>query len=179
MKGIRVMTEKDIQLIKAIGNTGLITLDLLPYLEVTENRLNQHINSGNIIKDGNFMIFGVLRSTYGLSDKSKKMLKSDFQINPYKSDFTQLEHDYVLSKIYLHLPYECKESYQNETKLRLKYNQYKTVDGMFTYNNRAIAVEVITDTYSKDMIDAKKEFIRHYADDYIMMHTHKEIDYKI
>jgi len=179
MEGITLVTEKDIQLLKAIGNTGMITLDLLPYLGITENRLYQHIISGNIVKRGNYIIFGTLRSVYVLSDKAKKMLRSDFQLNPYKSDSSQLEHDYVLSKIYLHLPYECKESYQNETKLKMRYNSPKTTDGMFVSNGEKVCVEVVTDSYSKDMIEAKKEFIIYHADKYIMLHTHKEVDYTI
>ena len=42
-----------------------------------------------------------------------------------------------------------------------------------------IGVEVVTDSYSADEIEQKKEFIRKYCDDYIMVHTHKELEFEL
>jgi len=179
MEGIKTMTEKDIQLLKAIGNTGIITSDLLSQYKINRKRLYQHIISKNIEKKGNFLIFGTLKTVYTLTREGKAYLRNNFQINPYKSDFTQLEHDYVLARIYSFLPFECKNSWQNETKLKQLYDTATTTDGMFKNGSQNICVEVVTDAYTKDMVDSKKEFIRHFADNYIMIHTHKDIEYEI
>jgi carboxypeptidase C (cathepsin A) len=106
-------------------------------------------------------------------------MRSDFLINIYKSDATQLEHDYVLSKIYIYLRYDQKESWKTEGALQQMYGINKTTDGLFISNGCKIGVEVITDSYSKEEIEQKKNFIRKYCDDYIMVHTHKNIEYVV
>jgi carboxypeptidase C (cathepsin A) len=179
LTGIRIETEKDIQLLKAIARTGLITENLLPMLGITRQRLRQHIISGNIEKKGTYMLFGSLTNIYTLTEHAKRRMRSDFLINIYKSDATQLEHDYVLSKIYIYLRYDQKESWKTEGALQQMYGINKTTDGLFISNGCKIGVEVITDSYSKEEIEQKKNFIRKYCDDYIMVHTHKNIEYVV
>ncbi|NBI07623.1 hypothetical protein [Senegalia massiliensis] len=171
--------EKDIQLYKAIAKTGLITEDLAKLLGMSRNRLNNHIKEDNIIKKGVYMMFGDLTNIYTLSDKSKNKMRKDFLIDIYKSDTSQIEHDYVLAKIYMYLNYKEKESWITETGLKYMYQGKKTTDGLYITNNNRIGVEVITDSYSKSDIEEKKDFIRSCCDNYIMIHTHKDIEYRL
>ncbi|GLC31148.1 hypothetical protein [Clostridium omnivorum] len=180
IKELKIEKYKDILLLKSIGRTGLITLDLLPYLDITESRLNQHIFSGNIEKKGNYCLYGSITSIYGLTEKSKKRLKNEYSFYIYKSDLTQLEHDYALTKIYMYLRFSEKESWITETELHNKYpNEPKVLDGMYINKIGKIGVEVTTNNYSKEDIELKKNFIKKYCDDYIMIHAYKNIKYTI
>jgi len=180
MKKIGIEMEKDIQLLKAMAKTGLMIENMLPLLEISVSRLRQHIESGNIEKKGVYILYGAATNIYVLSSKCKKRMASDFLINIYKSDTTQLEHDYVLLKIYLYLSTQEKESWLTESKLQIDYlNSSKTTDGMFIAKGKKIGVEVITDSYSKEDIKNKKDFIRYHCDGYIMLHTHKDIKYML
>jgi hypothetical protein len=181
MGGIKIEREADIQLLKAIARTGFITKDLLHLPGINPKRLAQHIKSENIIDKGIYLIYGQMVRVYGLTEKAKRRMRSEFLIDIYKSDATQLEHDYVLAKIYLHLKLEEKESWVTETGLMERYKEcVKTTDGLYiTSEGQKIGVEVVTDSYSADEIEQKKEFIRKYCDDYIMVHTHKELEFEL
>ena len=181
MKGIRLETEKDIQLLKAIAKTGFITESMLPLFEITRQRLYQHITSDYIEKKGVFLIYGTMTNVYTLTEHSKRRMKGDFLIDLYKSDASQLEHDFVLSQIYMYLSYDEKESWKTETSLSQMYRgSNKTTDGLYISNGgKKIGVEVVTDSYSKEEVEQKQDFIKNYCDDYIMVHTHRDIEYDI
>lgn len=180
MKEISVEMEKDVQLLKAIAKTGFITEKFLPLLNISESRLRQHIYSGSVIKKGTYLIYGVATNIYTLSTKAKRRMQSEFLINLYKGDISQIEHDYVLLKIYLYLSVVEKESWITESKLQQQYpSAKKTTDALFMKDGKRIAVEVITDSYSNDDIEAKKDFIKYYCDDYIMVHTHRNMKYSL
>lgn len=181
MKKLGSEMEKDIQLLKAIARTGLMVEKLLPFLGISETRLRQHIASGYIEKKGVHLLYGNATNIYMLSAKGKKKVQSEFAINLYKSDLSQLEHDYILLKVYLYLQVEEKESWQTESKLVIDYPQSpKTTDGLYINSSgKSIGVEVITDSYTKDDIDMKIDFIRYQCDDCIMIHTHRNIEYLV
>lgn len=172
---------KDIELLKAIARAGIMTEDFLPYFGISVNRLKQHVISENIIKRGSFLLYGRSTNIYVLSNKSKRRLASEFMINTYKSDVSQLEHDYCLLKTYTFLTADNRNTWITESKLKVDYPYaYKTCDGLFlTASKKRIGVEVITDSYSKRDVESKKEFIRKYCDGYIMLHTHKKVEYKL
>jgi hypothetical protein len=180
MKKIGIEMEKDIQLLKAMAKTGLMIEPMLPLLEISLTRIRQHRESGNIEKKGVYILYGSATNIYVLSAKAKKRMASEFLIDIYKSDTTQLEHDYVLLKIYLYLSTQEKESWLTESSLQGEYpTATKTTDGMFIANGKKIGVEVITDSYSEEDIKNKKNFIRYHCDGYIMLHTHKAIKYTL
>lgn len=172
-----IESEKDILLLKSIAKTGLITDDLLYLLGITKNRLQQHIISNNIKNVGHFLIYGTMKKVYILSSYCKRRMMSEFLITPYKTDFTQLEHDYVLTKIYLFLKAKEKESWIPESMLIERYpSSPKTSDAVYTSlkTNRVIGVEVITKSYTKYEIREKCDFINKYCDDKLIIHTHKK-----
>jgi len=180
MTKIQIEKENDIQLLKAIARTGLITEDLLHYSNINFKRLKQHIDSKTIVKKGTYLLYGVLTNIYILSEDSKHRLRSDFLIDLYKSDTTQLEHDYTLSKIYSNLTIKERNTWKTETELHSLYDAPTTADGLYIANSgKKIGVEVITSSYSKGEIELKKDFIRQHCDDFIMIHTHRNINYTI
>lgn len=174
-KQIKLETEKDIQLLKAIARTGFITENLLSFLGVSPSRLRQHLEHGNIVKKGVYMLYGCMTNIYTLSHSAKRRMRAEFLLNPYKSDTTQLEHDYVLAKIYMFLSHEEKESWLTETNLQMIYGKdTKTTDGFYISGKKRIGVEVISDSYSKGEVSLKLDFIKRYCDDSIIIHTHKD-----
>jgi hypothetical protein len=180
MKKIGIEMEQDIQLLKTIAKTGLMVEKFLPMIGLNLTRLRQHLASENIEKKGRFLIYGSATNVYTLTPRSKKRMQGDFLINLYKGDTGQLEHDYVLLKTYLYLSGEEKESWLTESRLQIDYpHSAKTTDGMYMSNGRRIGVEIITSSYTPEDIEAKKEFIRYNCDDYIMLHTHKTIEYSL
>ena len=88
----------------------------------------------------------------------------------YKSDDTQLEHDYILLKIYSSIDINSQESWQNESELKAIYRR-NACDGVFKFNNKLIGVEVITKSYTKIAINEKMTFINEYCDDFISLNT--------
>lgn len=177
---MKTETEKDIQLLKAVAKVGFITESLFSYLNVSKYILNKNIENDYIVHRGNHLIYGNLRNIYHLTDKGKRRMRSEFLINPYKSDFTQLEHDYCLARVYCSLNFREKNSWITETELRIKYNLDKTADAMYISDSgEKIGVEIVTDSYSKEDIEKKKEFIRNYCDNFIMFHSHKNREYDI
>lgn len=181
MKKIGIEMEKDVQLLKAMARTGIMVEKFLPMLGLSQTRLRQHIASGNIEKKGIYLIYGAATNVYLLSSKAKRRMQGDFLINLYKSDISQLEHDYVLLKTYLYLSVKEKESWITESRLQIDYPQsVKTTDAMFISNNgKRIGVEIVTNNYTLEDIEAKKKFIRYHCDDFIMLHTHQPIEYKL
>lgn len=175
MTGILIEKENDIQLLKTIARTGLITKDIIYQLGIDNRRLKQHIQKGNIIDTGNYILYGTMTQFYGLSKKAKYRMRSEFLIDLYKSDINQLEHDYVLSKFYCSLPIELRETWKTETTLKEMYGKdVTTTDGLIIYENQKIGIEVITVFYSKKEIDRKIKFIMRYCDNHVILHTHKK-----
>ncbi len=180
IRNIKVDTEKDIQLLKAIAKVGFVTEDFLKNIGSNKQGLKDNIKQGYIMKKGTYMVYGGLKNIYNLTSKGKYKVKSDFLINPYKSDISQLEHDYCLAKVYQFLSYEEKQSWITETGLRVRYGHAVTTDAMYiTREGKKIGVEIVTDSYSKNEIESKMDFIRNVCDDYLMFHTHKDKEYAI
>lgn len=174
--------ERHIQLLKAIAKTGFFTDVFLKfYIGINRHTIRKYCKSGSLIRLEPSMIYGVLSNIYILSENEKKRLKQEFNINPYKADLTQLEHDYCLAQIYYRLKYAEKESWITESSLKLMYPDAPSVtDGMYlTSNGQRVGVEVITFKYSEEEIKKKSEFISKYCDEHIVLHTHKSIDFLI
>jgi hypothetical protein len=167
--------EKDIQLLKAIARTGFTTEEFFPLLDMNDKRIRQHIQCGNLIKKGPHLVYGIMRNIYVLSEEAKRRCRSEFLIRTYKSDISQLEHDYVLTKIYTSLKFEQKQSWKTETELANIYkDSAKTTDGMYiSAEGLTIGVEVITSSYSQKDIDDKLQFVEKYCDTSMVIHAQK------
>lgn len=150
-------------------NCGYITEYLATkYLEISKSYLNSLVSKKLLIK-GNYILFGKNTTIYTFSDNYLSKLKKDGYFI-YKSDISQLEHDYLLNKIFLSLPDKIKYTWKNETELKLKFSkQTTTTDALIIRDNKLIAIEILTSSYTKENINAKMNFIKDFCDDHIIL----------
>lgn len=164
------LTSSEAEILKHIAKTGFITKFLLSNYKRNYS-LKNLIKKKLIIEKGPHMIFGDMQYIYILTTKGKKITSNKFLINSYKSDTSQLEHDFLLSKVYFQLNVEQQNTWINETEIKLKYKELITCDAIFKSNNKLVGVEIITEFYSKSMIYRKLDFIKKYCDDDIVIST--------
>lgn len=153
-------------------NSGFLTRYLAKtFLNINENQLNYLVKNGTLNKNRG-IIFSKVNTYYTLSSNTIKLLRSkNFYI--YKSDSSQLEHDYILSKVFLEASDYNKMSWKNETELKKIYGKNTTTsDGLFiTKDKKVIGVEVLTSSYTPDYIQKKKFFLENNCDDYILLNV--------
>lgn len=153
----------------ALINCGYITEYLAKkYLNINNNYLNTLVKNNDLIKNRN-MLFGKMTTIYSLSEKSSKIFKEEgFFI--YKHDVSQLEHDYLLAKTFLSLPDLIKQTWKNETELKIKFGKTAaTTDAIIIKDNKIIGIEVLTPSYKKQNIIDKMNFISIFCDDHILI----------
>ncbi|WP_321835640.1 hypothetical protein [Clostridium butyricum] len=154
----------------AIANTGLMTRDIaLKSYSVNQHCLKCLLKKKLIIHKGNFILYGKVTNIYSLSNNTKNYIRNLGKA-PYKSNISQLEHDYLLLKTYSSLPEYIQKTWLNETELKALYNGI-TVDGVFLLNHNLIGVEIITPNYTKNTILEKKQFGHTHCKDLIVMNT--------
>lgn len=158
-------------LLYAIANCGFITPALAhKHFNISHVAFKELEKKHVLSKKGNLILFGKATPIFDLTDKSKYSLRSYGKYS-YRTNTSQLEHDYLLLKTYCSLPTECQHSWLNETELKLIYRDMTTTDALFMYNNLKIAVEVFTPTYSPNMKQEKIEFSNNYCDKLITLNT--------
>lgn len=153
-------------LLYAIANCGLMTEYLaLKHYTCHLQDLNYLISQDILKKSGVFLLFGKATTIYVLSSIGKSLF-NDYNKVLYKSDSSQLEHDYLLLKVYSSLPNDTKTTWQSEPELK---SIYKTTccDGLFIFNGKIIGVEIITNNYTKLAINERFNFINKFCDDFI------------
>lgn len=164
----------------ALINCGYIT----EYLVNTNKHLNTSIKYLNTLVNRNFlikeyhMLFGKINGIYSLSKVSLNKIRNEgFYI--YKHDTSQLEHDYLLQKVFLSLSDNERYSWQNETALKARFGKNSTTsDALFAKGNKIIAVEILTPSYDKKTIQKKMQFISKVCDDYIILNT-KDFSWRV
>lgn len=157
-------------LLLAIANCGLITDHIAQKHFSSNNKEIENLIYNNLIsRTGVYLIYGKSTCIYTLTDTAKEIFN---QLGKplYKSDTTQLEHDYILLKVYSCLDKLSQESWQNEGELKSIYKK-NTCDGVFKFNNKLIGVEIITSSYTKVSINEKMTFINEFCDDFISLNT--------
>ena len=139
-------------------------------LNTSIKHLNTLVNKEHLVKEYH-MLFGKINAIYSLSKTSLNKFRNEgFYI--YKHDSSQLEHDYLLQKVFLSLSDKERHSWQNETALKARFGKNATTsDAMFIKNNKLIAVEIFTPSYDKKTIQQKMQFISRICDDYIILNT--------
>jgi len=151
-------------------NCGFITEHLsIKYLGITKRYLKSLVKD-NILICNRYLIFGKLTTVYSISDKYIDNIRNEGYYL-YKHDTTQLEHDYILLKIFLSIPDDCKITWQNETALKYKFNKTTTTDAVYVEDKQIVGVEVLTPSYEKVAINNKMQFITKYCDKSIILNT--------
>lgn len=152
-------------------NCGYIT-EHLAYtkLNITSKYLNSLVCKNELEKNPH-MLFGKMNYIYTLSKNSLRNIRNE-GYNIYKHDSTQLEHDYLLQKVFLSLTEKEMITWQNETTLKNKFGKKSTTsDAIFIRDNKIIGVEILTTSYEKDQINSKMQFISQICDDDIILNT--------
>lgn len=155
----------------AIANCGLMTKNIAKSAyKINSLTLSNLIKEDIILINSKSLLFGKITTIYTLTYKSKKYIKIAGK-SLYKTDVSQLEHDYLLLKSYSVLPYELQNTWLNETELKEIYKNTATTDGLFLMDNKLIGVEILTTNYSKDTIKSKMQFANTYCDKLITLNT--------
>ena len=167
-----VISKNEETLLKCIARTGLFLELYKGQLSISTATINSCIKKDLIIKDRPVLIFTKLLTPYKLTEKGKYIVNYLYMITPYQSNARQIEHDYILGKIYLSLNDSERETWRTEGELMLFYPNSSVVDGVYTDINKAlVGIEVITSNYSENDISSKKDFISKYCDKAIILNT--------
>lgn len=137
---------------------------------ITTKKLNEYVEN-RILNIENVMLFGKTANIYTLSKGyMNELRRRGYYL--YKHDNSQLEHDYILGKIYLACSEEERASWKNETYLKMKFGKNSnTCDAMYISSNKLIGVEVFTPDYKKNVKEDKIKFMNHYCDKAVVMNT--------
>lgn len=163
-KSIKVLTNKDKELMFGIARTGITSYnDVISRIGLNEKRLRNlekegYIASKNVIIKGKESI-----KTYYLDNKGKKYIKMNSSIDTfYRSNERQVEHDLRLSSIYYMLGKDERETWQNENDLIETYkknnpgkNLNTMIDATYILKDHVVAVEVVTRNYTKEQLQEK------------------------
>lgn len=160
-----ILSKQEIEIIKFIARVGFYEDSYRKDLKISERTVTNCVSKNIIESDKKNLLFTKQSNIYRLSDKGKMIAKKLFFIDPYKSKSSQLEHDYVLGKVYLNLSEEERETWRTETTLMLLHPSKAVVDAIYQdLDGNIVGVEIITDGYSKAKIDDKKNFINLFCD---------------
>lgn len=150
-------------------NCGFITEYLAIKLKLSEKYLKSLVESKALCSKS-YMLFGKVTKIYTLSDRSLEKIRDEgYYI--YKHDSTQLEHDYLLAKVFLSISEEAKITWQNEIALKYKFQNKITTDAVFVQNGKITGVEILTPSYDKETKNNKMQFITNYCDNHIILNT--------
>ncbi|HBJ1652548.1 hypothetical protein FDA33_10325 [Clostridium botulinum] len=155
----------------SMANCGIMTKDIAKdSYNIHHKTLNELIADNIITKKGNLLLYGKISTIYVLSENTKNIIRKKAKY-PYKTNISQLEHDYLLLKFYSKLPFHIQSTWINETELKEICGTSTTIDAMFILNNKKIGLEVLTSNYTKTMKKNKLEFGNIYCDKLITMNT--------
>lgn len=163
------------ELFLTICNCGFITPHIASkYFKITKKTLDIYSNKDFLYKKS-VILFGKNSSIYILSDTLANSLREKGYCI-YKHDTTQLEHDYLLLKVYLSLKKNEQLSWQNETALKTKFGKdIDTCDAIYVRENKLIGVEIFTPEYRSNKKNDKINFMKKYCDNYVTFNT-KDFD---
>lgn len=180
-KTIKRLNQRDIKFLEMIARVGHVPIkkDDLDYdIDVSQNRLHTYVNMDWIEK-----VQDKDKQYYRATAEGRKKIEDITSIKPYYSNSPT--HDESLFTRYIGLSKEEQDSWKTEGELREEYFEYITeleIEGCYKqasnlrehYDNgdisvpdcayvsteigTYIAVEIITNHYSQEMIEAKEEF---------------------
>lgn len=171
---IKAITNNDKELFKALSRTGYVSKEQAQNLINLNERRLKNLEKDGYIKSTSAIIKDKQINVYQLNDKGKQYVSNNISSvnNFYKA--TSPKHDLVLADRYLKLDNESRDYWKTEGDIRELYSSQIT-EGMsmpdaiilkhslemdIETNIRAIEiVEVVTNNYGQEEIDAKIEFI--------------------
>ena len=160
---VKVITSKDLELIKQIARTGLCSREQAEtYSGLSQDRLAKLCKS-NFLKEEQSLYHRELITIYRLADTGIKYVKNscDSINNVYK--YASTMHDIALTKYYYTIEPQYRDRWTTEEDLKheQEYSLYSgsCLDGLYRdEHGRTHAVEVLTKNYSVEEIKSKEEF---------------------
>ena len=169
------ISERARDLLYFIARTGFYCEHFNKSINVSDFTITKLINNGVLEYKNPMLIFGKMMGVYILSKSGIKTVKKQLLIRPYKPSvggLNQLEHDFILGKVYERLNKVERDTWITETDLAILYPEGTVVDGLYTnMNGNKVGVEILTNTYSKSIIEDKMKFIDKYCDKKIVVNT--------
>lgn len=154
-------SQKDV--CRALGSVGILEKSLA--IKSFGDKNLKELLEKDMIKTFNSYDNGKINKIYHLTEKGKKYTRKHLVYGSlYKWNKLQVKHDRKLSEIYLSLSRAEKKSWRNESQIR-KYsnNKVRGIDGSYTAEDgRAIAVEVVTTSYSTKTLQEKVEVMKEH-----------------
>lgn len=174
MENDLIVTEKESRVIKMIAKTGFYIQDYNKKLGISKAIIETCLSKELIYGGDGVLIYRKFCQPYYLTHKGNSIAKNRYLINPYRSKYTQTEHDFILGNIYLSLSFIEQESWVTETTLNTIFQGMSVPDGMYTsLDKELVGIEVLTNNYSKLEKKNLSNFISKYCDKSIVLNSDK------
>ncbi len=159
---VKVMTNRDMTLLKQLSNTGLSTIEQAKsHCDLNRDRLVKLEKSGYIRIEKTNPVGGQMIEVVRLDTKGKAYCENNLGTQYfYKTNLNQATHDLKLTEAYYQIIKQYPNAvWKNETQVHYE-NQDRLpngdcVDAVVNVNGESFAVEVIGHKYTQETIDNK------------------------
>lgn len=159
---IKVMTNRDMTLLKQLSNTGLSTIEQAKsHCDLNRDRLVKLEKSGYIKIEKANPVGGQMIEVVRLDTKGKSYCENNLGTQYfYKSSLNQVTHDLKLTESYYQVMKQYPNAvWKNETQVSIENRDRlpngDCVDAVVEVNGGSFAVEVIGHKYTQETIDNK------------------------
>jgi len=159
---VKVMTHRDINLLKQLSNTGLCSTEQAKtHCDLNIDRLVKLQKSGYIKLEKTNPVGGRLIEVARLATKGRAYCENNIGSQYfYKSSINQVTHDMKLTEAYYQVMKEHPEAiWKNETQVAHENKDILTngdcVDAVVLVDGGSFAIEVIGHKYTQETIDNK------------------------
>lgn len=160
---VKVMTHRDVLLLKQLSNTGLCSIEQAKtHCKLTRDRLVKLEKSGYIKLEKTNPVGGEMIEFARLDTKGRKYCENTLGTQYfYKSNLNQCTHDMKLTEAYYQVMREKPGAiWKNETQVTYEnkeslINGKDCVDAVVEVDGMSFAVEVIGHKYTQETIDNK------------------------
>lgn len=159
---IKVMTNRDMTLLKQLSNTGLSTIEQAKsHCDLNRDRLVKLEKSGYIKIEKANPVGGQMIEVVRLDSKGKSYCENNLGAQYfYKSSLNQVTHDLKLTEAYYQVMKQYPNAiWKNETQVSIENRELlpngDCVDAVVEVDGGSFAVEVIGHKYTQETIDNK------------------------
>ena len=159
---VKVMTNRDMRLLKQISNTGLSTIEQAKsHCDLNRDRLVKLEKSGYIKIEKANPIGGQMIEVVRIDTKGKSYCQNNLGIQYfYKSNLNQVTHDLKLTEAYYQVMKQYPNAiWKNETQVYIENKEIlpngDCVDAVVELNGESFAIEVIGHKYTQETINNK------------------------
>lgn len=160
---VKVMTHRDIALLKQLSNTGLCSIEQAKsHCDLNRDRLVKLEKSGYIKLEKTNPVGGEMIEFARMGKVGRSYCKTNIGTEYfYKSSLNQCTHDMKLTEAYYQVMREHPgATWKNETQVKYEnknklLNGVDCVDAVVVVNGESFAIEVIGHKYTQETIDNK------------------------